>query len=310
MSMTPSKARVIDPILTAIARGYLSPLPAAANALFPIVSVGQRGGRILKFGPDAFRLVDTRRAPGSATKRVDFDYGDEVFALIDHSLEGKVPRELEEEAAAVPGIDLGAGALRTVQNMMGLERENAAAILATTAANYGASNKATLTSTGQWSHASSDPATAISDAKEVIREQIGVEPNKLVIGPKVATALKKNPSLIAKISSADDKVLRLDQIAKYLDVEEIVVASATRHDGTKFVDVWGKSAVLAYTPPKSAQEFGSPSYGYTYQLSGYPFAEEPYTERNAKSWFYPYTDAYQAVLAGPAAGFLFSAAVA
>ena len=64
---TPGQARVLDPILTAVARGYRSQKASIANILFPIVPVGARGGRILSFGPNDFKLVSTVRAPGANT---------------------------------------------------------------------------------------------------------------------------------------------------------------------------------------------------------------------------------------------------
>ncbi len=64
---TPGQARVLDPILSAIARGYRSPKAAVANVLFPIIPVGLRGGRIISFGSDDFKLVNSARAPGAAT---------------------------------------------------------------------------------------------------------------------------------------------------------------------------------------------------------------------------------------------------
>ena len=47
---TPGQARVVDPILTAVARGYRSPKAAIANVLFPIVPVGLRAGKRLGQG--------------------------------------------------------------------------------------------------------------------------------------------------------------------------------------------------------------------------------------------------------------------
>ena len=67
--MTPRQARVIDQILTTVARGYKNSA-FVGMTLFPYVPVGQRGGRILKFGKEAFRLYETRRAPGGLVGRV------------------------------------------------------------------------------------------------------------------------------------------------------------------------------------------------------------------------------------------------
>lgn len=308
---TPGQARVVDPILTAVARGYRSQKAAVANVLFPIVPVGLRAGRIISFGPDDFKLVSTARAPGANTKRVQFGYSSENYSLVDHRLEGAVPNELQEEASNGPGIDLSSNAVRRVQNTMALEREKMAADLARNDAKYGSNNKETLSGTSQWSHASSDPFTDVMDAKEAIRAAIGVRPNVLTLGPKVLTALRTHPKVLDRLSTATDRPpATLQQLQALFELQQIVEGEAVYHDGSQFQDVWGKDAVLAYTSPASMQEMGSPSYGYTYQLEGRPIVEEGYEERNANSWFYPVTDAYQPVLAGATAGFLFKNAVA
>ena len=308
---TPGQARVVDPILTAVARGYRSPKAAIANVLFPIVSVGLRAGKILSFGPDDFKLVSTARAPGANTKRVQFGYASENYSLVDHRLEGAVPNELQEEASNGPGIDLSSNAVRRVQNTMALEREKMAADLARDDARYAASNKETLSGTSQWSHASSDPFTDIMDAKEAIRSKIGEKPNVLTLGPKVLTALRTHAKVLDRLSTASDRPpATIQQLQALFELQQIVEGEAVYHDGTQFQDVWGKDAILAFTTPASMQEMGSPSYGYTYQLEGRPMVEEGYPENNTNSWYDPVTDAYQPVLAGATAGFLFKNAAA
>ena len=308
---TPGQARVVDPILSAVARGYRSPKAAVANVLFPIVTVGLRAGRIISFGPDDFKLVNTARAPGANTKRIQFGYAGENYSLVDYRLEGAVPNELQEEASNGPGIDLSSNAVRRVQNTMALEREKQAADLARNEARYGTGNKETLSGTSQWSDPASDPFTDIMDGKESIRAKIGERPNVLTLGPKVLTALRTHPKVLDRLSTASDRPpATIQQLQALFELQQIVEGEAVYHDGTQFLDVWGKDAILAYTTPASMQEMGSPSFGYTYQLEGRPMVEEGYEERNANSWFYPVTDAYQPVLAGATAGFLFKSAVA
>ena len=308
---TPGQARVVDPILSAVARGYRSPKAAVANVLFPIVTVGLRAGRIISFGPDDFKLVNTARAPGANTKRIQFGYAGENYSLVDYRLEGAVPNELQEEASNGPGIDLSSIAVRRVQNIMALEREKQAADLARNEARYGAGNKETLSGTSQWSDPASDPFTDIMDGKESIRAKIGERPNVLTLGPKVLTALRTHPKVLDRLSTASDRPpATLQQLQALFELQQIVEGEAVYHDGSQFQDVWGKDAILAYTTPASMQEMGSPSFGYTYQLEDRPMVEEGYSDRNANSWFYPVTDAYQPVLAGATAGFLFKSAVA
>ena len=308
---TPGQARVVDPILSAVARGYRSPKAAVANVLFPIVPVGLRAGRIISFGPDDFKLVNSARAPGANTKRIQFGYAGENYSLVDYRLEGAVPNELQEEASNGPGIDLSSNAVRRVQNTMALEREKQAADLARNEARYGAGNKETLSGTSQWSDPASDPFTDIMDGKESIRAKIGERPNVLTLGPKVLTALRTHPKVLDRLSTASDRPpATLQQLQALFELQQIVEGEAVYHDGSQFQDVWGKDAILAYTTPASMQEMGSPSFGYTYQLEDRPMVEEGYPDRNANSWFYPVTDAYQPVLAGATAGFLFKSAVA
>lgn len=309
--MTPGQARVVDPILTAVARGYRSPKAAVANVLFPIVTVGQRAGRIIAFGQDDFKLVNTARAPGANTKRVQFGYASDSYALVDHRLEGGVPVEVNDEALAVPGIDLQSNAVRRVQNVMALEREHKAATLARDASKYDAANKETLSGTSQWSHASSDPFTDIMEAKEVVRSKTGERPNVLTLGPKVLTAVRTHPKVLDRLSTATDRPpATLQQLLALFELQQIVEGEAVYHDGTQFQDVWGKDAILAFTTPASMQEMGSPNYGYTYQLTGRPQVEEGYYDENTNSWYYPTSDAYQPVFAGPSAGFIFKDAAA
>lgn len=308
---TPGQARVLDPILSAIARGYRSPKAAVANVLFPIIPVGLRGGRIISFGPDDFKLVNSARAPGANTKRVQFGYASDPYSLVDHRLEGVAPNEIQEESQKGPGIDASSNAVRRVQNIMALEREHMAATLARDAAKYDAANKETLSGTSQWSHASSDPFTDIMEGKEVIRSKTGERPNVLSVGPKVLTALRTHPKVLDRLSTATDRPpASLQQLLALFELQQIVEGESVYHDGTQFQDVWGKDAILAFTTPASMQEMGSPSYGYTYQLEGRPMVEEGYEDRNANSMIFPVTDAYQPVLAGAAAGFLFKDAAA
>ena len=83
---------------------------------------------------------------------------------------------VQEESAAVPGINLIEMSIRKVQDRMALERENEAAILARNASNYAASNKVTLSGTDLWTNAASNPFVVVESGKEAIRKKIGKRP--------------------------------------------------------------------------------------------------------------------------------------
>lgn len=310
---TTSQARVIDPILTEVARGWKQPGDMIAEAFFPTVSVGARAGKIVSFNDEDFMIVATARAPGSKTGRVQFGYSGVDYALTDHSLEGVVPRELLEEGQAVPGIDQAAVALAKVQRIMELGREKEAADIALNASNYGSNNKETLSGNDQWSALStSDPIKNVAAWREAIRAQTGFYPNVMGIPPAVRSWLNQHPVIIDRMKYTGRDIPTNELLAAMFEVERVVTGRAIYKTaaGGAPTDVWGKSVLMAYVDVSSMADMGSPSYGYTYQLMGYPFAEEAYVERNEKSFIYPYTDARKPVIAGSIAGFLASAVVA
>ena len=309
--MNAKQARLVNPVLTAVARGYESQTGFVGELLFPTIQVQSRTGTIVVFGSDAFTVTDTRRAPGASTKRLQISYGSENYALVDRSLEALVPIEIEEEAAQV-GIDQVANSIATVQDKMDLEKEKAAAILATTAANYPAGNKATLSGADQFSHADSDPFAIVGVAKQAIRSKTGRRPNVMALGPSVLGALRTHPKVLDRLSTASDRPpATIAQLQALFEIDQIVEAGAVEAaTGGGFADMWGKFALLAYSAPKTLAQRGSMSYGLTYQLATRPVVEDGYADRNAKSMAYPVTDAYQRVLVGNTAGYLLSAAVA
>ncbi|MDP2808644.1 MAG: major capsid protein [Rhodocyclaceae bacterium] len=311
--MTPADARVVDPILSTVAQGYQNS-ELIFPALFPVVPVGQRGGKIIQFGREDFRLYNTARSPGAATKRIDIGYSGSSFALADYSLEGKVPFELMQESNAVPGVDLGRVAVMKVQNVIQLGNEINAATIATTAASYQAANKATLAGTSQWSEQASgvsNPSKDIQTAIEAVRAAVGKRAQTVVLGPKVWAALKTHPLILDRIKYTGRDSITLEMLANLWDVKRVVVGDAIYEDAAGAIqDVWGKYVVVAYTDISGVNDAGLPSYGYTYRLSDYPLVEVPYQDRNAKSWIYPVTDSLAPVAASINAGYLISAAVA
>lgn len=301
-------AAVIDPILSNHARGYRN-AAFVGDTLFPRVPVPNRSMTLLKFGKQAFRKLNTRRAPGSNVKRVQYGYESGTIALVQDSLEGVVPIEHQEEASKVPGIDLGANAINMVLDAVDLGLEFDRAQLARDPANYDANHKLALAAGDRWTSDTSDPGVDIGDAKEVIRGYIGRRPNVLLLGPGAAKALKRHPKIKEQFKYTSSESLTLAMLAAYFELDKVVTGDAVylpeaADDNTRATDIWGNDAILAYVP-QSGANFMVPSYGYTYELLGYPQVETPYYSRETKSWIYPTTTERKPYLVGADAGFLF-----
>lgn len=304
-----NQRRVIDPILSTVVQGYRHP-DHVGGLLFPRVPVRTAGGQIIEFGQESFKLYSTGRAPGSATKRVSFGYQGKPFALENHALESPVPREHARDAAEVPGIDLGTRAVNLVMQSISLALESQQATLATTAGNYDAAHKVTLSGTAQWSDPASTPISDISTAREAVRASVGLYPNTLILSAAAFAKLKDHASIVDRIKYTQAGILTTQLLAAILDIPSVAVGGAlTFSDAGVASAVWGKHAVLAYVPP-APSTMEEPSYGYTYAMEGHPLVEAPYWEPQTKSWIYGVAYERMPVLSGITSGYLITNAVA
>lgn len=314
--LTPGQARVINPVLTNIAQG-LKQSDFVGSALFPVVPVSLRAGTILTFGREDFmQYGNLARAPGEATRRVGFGYSSGTFALVDYSVEGMLPIEIQQESISNANgfsVDAAAMAIAKANRVLSLRTELAQATLATTLANYPAGNRITLSGTSQWSdYVNSNPVTAIETAKETVRAAIGLRPNTIVMGPWVYARLRAHPIVVDRVKYTGRDVATPELLAMLFGVDRVLVGDAvwSNDAGTALNDAWGKHCVVAYTASDSTMGYGAPTFGYTYNLNGYPLVEDPYWEANMKSWMFPVTRSEAPVIAGSSAGYFIQNAVA
>lgn len=308
MPVSNSGVRVINPVLSSVAQGY-SNMQFVGSRLFPRVPVMTRGGQILEFDRDAFRLYQTKRSPGGTAARISFGYSGKPFALINDSADVPLPREHMQDASVVPGINLGQRAVNTGMRAMTLSLEVDQAAAACNPANYGASNKIALAGSTKWSNAAGLPMTDVDNAREAIRQACGCYPNVAVMSAVAFNACKNNVSIVDRFKYNGQAGTAASQItpamlAGLFNLDEVVVGAGIYwSDANVATDIWGNNVVLAYVP-KEDLAMETPSYGYTYTLENNPLVEEPYWDAAARSWVYGVTYERVPVLSGIAAGYL------
>src|SRR6266540_3209665 len=93
--------RIVDPILSALARGYIFP-ELACETLFPVVRVEKEAGKLPQFGKEAFRIYQTERALRAKSNRINpEDYGHIDVVLKEHDLEYPIDYRERDEAEGV-----------------------------------------------------------------------------------------------------------------------------------------------------------------------------------------------------------------
>jgi len=296
-----SNLRVVDPILTSLAIGY-SNAQLVAEILMPFVYTDKEGGKIPKFGKEAFKLYQTERALRAKSNRINpEDIGSVDVVMDEHDLEYPIDyRETAESAFPLQRL-----AVNTVTEAIRLRHEAMVAAMVQHPASYGASNKLILSGTSQFTHKDSDPEGVVDDAKDAVSAKIARDPNTMVIGKSAWRALKRHPQLKAILSDDRSRLVQLADLREIFEIENIVVGKAIKADDRGATsDIWGDNIVLAYVPqnkPDQRSEF-EPSFGYTLRKRGQPVVDT--RTEDGKVELVRNTDIFRPYLLGAEAGFL------
>ncbi len=294
--------RVVDPVLTTLARGY-SNAELVATLLFLIVLVEKEAGKIPQFGKEAFKIYNTERAIRANSNRISPEGRTTIdFVMDEHDLEYPIDyREKNEDI-----FNLEEHATNVVTGGISLRLEKKAADLAQDANNYPIGNKITLAGNSQFTDkVNSDPIGVIDGAKNAVRGKIGKEPNTMVLGPTTFMALKNHPQLIDKIKYAMKGVITLDLMKEIFDIPKITVGKAIyASDAGTFTDIWGDNIVLAYVPntPAEKRTVYEPSFAYTLRKRGKPEIDK--RDENGKLEIVRNTDILIPKIVGAEAGYL------
>lgn len=297
--------RVVDKVLTSLVLGYNLDQEFSGQYLFPDVPVQEMGGKIIKWGKDAFVILNTKRAPGETVRGVGVTYSAEDYVLNNRLLEAISPEEFIE-ASEMANIQVKSEAVNNVFRLMRLEGEYDKAQLALNPNNYGSTNKATLSGTDLWNNPTANVLGMVEDAKASIRAKTGRNANVFHLDATGFQGLKNNIAIREQFKYSGKGAITTDLLAEYFDIEKVVVgrAVATGVAG-EFEDIWKGGSVLAFVPPEGLRGKATQSYGYNYVLKGYPLVEKEYWDKSDRSWHNPVLFRDKAVMTDNGAGFLF-----
>lgn len=308
-----SNLRQVDPVLTTLATGYTND-DLVADQVLPVVDLDKEAGKVPRFGKEAFRIHNTERALRAASNRISpEDVGQTDVVLDEHDLE--YPIDYRESAEAAFSLEAHA-TYRATEGVM-LRREKAVADMVQNPANYPAGSKVALSGVDMFTDPASDPEAVVADARAAVRSKIAKEPNTMVLGYSVLSALERHPKLRAILSDTRARLLTLEDLAAIFKVRRVVVGRAVQvSDAGVVSDIWGGNLLLTYvSPPGPATGDGKPSrspyepsFGYTLRLRN-SAKTDTRLESGGKLEVVRYTEIYRPYILGADAGYLVSGAV-
>ena len=293
----------INAYLSEVARGY-SNNSFIAESLFPVINSDLEKVDIFEFNKEAFQVYDTERAIRANSNVISpKGFKKHTTTLTEHDLAYPIDYREEEEARK---IKLQVHATNVVTQGLLLKLETQCAALAQDPTKYPATNKIALSGTSQFTHKNSDPVGVIDDAKDAISRQIGQDPNTLVMGQEVWESLKRNESLKGLIANSTNKIVTLDLLKEFFEVENIVIGKAIYSNASdQFERVWGNNIILAYVPKLNARTEYDPAFAYTIRKKDALQIDE-YEKEGNKVRYIRATDIYTPFLVGAEAGYLIS----
>lgn len=246
--------------LDRVAIGY-NPQKFIAGLCIPKVVVSKLSDLYYVFGAE-YRQTDSAKYEPRALP------GEEDYALSTSSYVcehyGKRHLVLEDEYKnADPAIDPEQDATELLTQKVKLAREIRAASLLFTAGNYPTGNKATLSGSDQFSHASSTPIKTIKDACNDVVARGGNRPNVAVMNMDVFLALEEHPTVVGRLQYTDPFV-RIEKVAALLGLSKIFVGEAIKNTADEGLteslsNVWTDSVALYYIPPQVLAATGEES---------------------------------------------------
>lgn len=306
--------RVVDPVLTNLARGYTNSQLIAGN-IFPTVSVPKEAAIIPTFGKDSFKIYNTQRALRAASNVISPEgIGTLTLQTMEHDI--AYPVDYRESKEAI--FNLQQYATKSAKDAIDIGKEKEAADLVQNTATYPSGSTVTLASTAQWSDsANSLPIDDIKTGMSTIRSKIGKFPNLLVLGYASYDALTKSTQILNRIKYSQKGIITTDILKAVLAVPDntsltiVIGLSIFATDAGVFTDIWNDNAILAYVSslPGGTRTPYDPSFGYNFERKSFPFADR-YMGEGGKVEYVRFTDNYQINVVGSDAGYLIANTVA
>lgn len=225
-----SKAYV-SKLLTNVSIAYMNAATDFVwNVIAPFSKVEKDSGKILSYGKQALRFVDTERAIGGGYNEVKFDASiTDHYLLQDFGLSTDLLDEEVENAETPMSAEIDTTEMLTQQFLVNQEKRIIDII--TNTSNVG--TNIALSGTSLWTNAASNPLKDIQTAIDAVRAKTGKYPNKMLLSYDSMSALTTNPAILARFNVALGAPITTAMIEKY--ISELFSIKTVRVVKTQYV---------------------------------------------------------------------------
>lgn len=259
----------MNPQMTAIAIAYRNPdIALIADDVLPRTPTAQEFKYLKYVLADGFTIPEARVGRKSAPNEIDTSATEVIDKVVDYGLDDVVPNEDIE--ADNQGVDPLGTATAYLTNLINLAREQRVANLVFSTGSYSAGLFQTLSGTGQWSDAASDPVAAIGDALDIPI----MRPNIATFGQQTWTKLRRNVKIVQAIkgTSQGAGMVSREEFADFFELQQVLVGAGFANTAKKgqtaaMSRLWGKHAAFFYRDRAAGPQAGV-TFGMTAAWGG------------------------------------------
>lgn len=243
-----------------------------AERVLPIVPVSKQSDKVAVYNQaDWFRDEAKQRAPGGEPNIGDYKLGTAVtYTCLPWNFAKLLPDEVRENADDPFAPERTAIEFATDRVLLSREKRVADLLFNTTTFTSYTATAAALTGGGDvaWdTYATSTPLKDIDVMRSNVIQQIGRDPNTLIMGFDVWKALKEHPDLVERIKYTSNSPVTMGAFANLIEIPNILVGKAVYNSSAEagtasYGFIWGKYVLLCYVPPAPALFI--PALGYTF----------------------------------------------
>lgn len=243
------------------------------NMLVPEVPVGKQSDKFYIIEKDAFqRIENTRRAPRTAARRVQFSVSSESYFAENFALAAE--NALEDLENADVAIQLRENSTRLVVTNLLRDQENRIASKLTSISNVGSG--VSLTGASKWNDPNSDPLGDVNTAHAFVRQQTGLIPNTLVIDWDTQMILRRHPQMLDLFKFTSGGELTDDQLRQVFKVGRVLVARGIKENlaegatGSSITNIWQNVALFAHVGANTGLQSMVPMVRFSWRNPIFP----------------------------------------
>lgn len=254
-----------------------------ADKLFTPKKVSKSDTKIYQADTSKLRLIETRKKTNAQADIIDEQLFSSNITLEEHKLGAEInPRDVRD--GDIPGMLDENRKIRIVTQALMLKREDLAATLATTVANYHSTLTSAIASGSRWNEANGNPEADKVTADNALVNLCGMKANAVTMGGDTWRKLKLSPAFQDRIKYTNGGPVSLEAVKAFFEVEHVFIGdarvdSAVEGATASIAGFWGSNVIFhVYNPSPNIE---SVSYGHMYHFEA-PFWVNTYIDEQRR----------------------------